>query len=224
MNEATSPRATRGRPRFLTAEARRDRLLDAAETVFLTRGYHAASMDDVAHAASMSKKTIYQVFASKSEMFEVLLTNRFIPVVPVSADDGRPLAQTLTDILRHMAASCLAPRHIAMTRLMIAEAPLSREMADVLERLVGNGLLEECLTDQARQGRVASDRVREAANTLFFTAVGEALLFSLLGIRGEPGAGELNPRIDYAVRQFLSGATTGSAGMDPALPLVRSCT
>ena len=54
-----------GRPRRHTADARRAQLVDAAQDVFLEAGYHAATMSDIAQRAGMSKKTLYQLVASK---------------------------------------------------------------------------------------------------------------------------------------------------------------
>ena len=50
--------------RRLTAEERRTGILDAALAVFSRRGYHAASIDDIATEAGVSKALIYEHFAS----------------------------------------------------------------------------------------------------------------------------------------------------------------
>lgn len=42
--------------------------------VFAEQGYHAASMNDVAEAAGVTKPVLYQHFASKKELFTELLT------------------------------------------------------------------------------------------------------------------------------------------------------
>jgi AcrR family transcriptional regulator len=52
----------------LTAEARRAGILDAASRVFSARGYHSASIDDIAAEAGVSKALIYEHFASKQEL------------------------------------------------------------------------------------------------------------------------------------------------------------
>ena len=200
---------SRGRPRVLTDEARRRQLLETAEAVFLTAGYHATTMDDVARTAGMSKKTVYQVFASKADLFEALLNDRFLPLTIAVEDSGRPLEETLVSLLRRLAGVCLAPRQIAMTRLMIAEATLSRDMAQALERLGvgrGCGVLERWITAQAESGALAMANPQEAANALFFTAIGEALLHALLRMANLPDEAVMEQRIGYAVALFLKGA------------------
>ena len=49
-------------------------LITAAEDIFLAKGYHTATMSDVAKAAGMSKKTVYTMIESKAELFGALLT------------------------------------------------------------------------------------------------------------------------------------------------------
>lgn len=51
----------------------RQRLLDAAFSVFSERGYHAASIDSIAEEAGFSKGAVYSNFASKEELFLALL-------------------------------------------------------------------------------------------------------------------------------------------------------
>jgi AcrR family transcriptional regulator len=59
--------------RRLTAEERRTGILDAALAVFSQRGYHPASIDDIASEAGVSKALIYEHFASKQELYADLI-------------------------------------------------------------------------------------------------------------------------------------------------------
>jgi len=58
----------------LPAAARRDQLLAVALEVFARQGFHAASMNDVADAAGVTKPVLYQHFASKRELYRELLS------------------------------------------------------------------------------------------------------------------------------------------------------
>lgn len=55
----------------------RQRLLDAAVATFSQRGYHAASVEEIAEAAGFSKGAVYSNFASKEELFLALLDQHF---------------------------------------------------------------------------------------------------------------------------------------------------
>jgi AcrR family transcriptional regulator len=59
--------------RRLTAEERRTGILDAALAVFSQRGYHDASIDEIAGEAGVSKALIYEHFASKQELYAELI-------------------------------------------------------------------------------------------------------------------------------------------------------
>lgn len=57
-------------------ERTRQRLLDAAEVVFVRRGIEAASLDEVAEAAGYTKGAIYSNFASKTDLIAALMDRR----------------------------------------------------------------------------------------------------------------------------------------------------
>jgi len=57
----------------LPRTARRRQLLDAALSVFVAQGYHAAAMDDIADKAGVSKPVLYQHFPGKRDLYLALL-------------------------------------------------------------------------------------------------------------------------------------------------------
>jgi len=66
--------AVEGAPRRrLSAEQRRESILEAANEVFGERGYEHVRIDDVAAAAGISKALIYEHFASKQDLYIELL-------------------------------------------------------------------------------------------------------------------------------------------------------
>ena len=73
---------TRERRRAMT----RDHLLAAAAEVFARRGYHAATLDEVAETAGFSKGAVYSNFASKEDLFLALLRQRGEQLVTEFAD------------------------------------------------------------------------------------------------------------------------------------------
>ncbi len=63
----------RPRRRRLTGAQRRREILAAAMEVLAEQGYHAASIDDIAQAAGVSKALIYEHFESKAALKTALL-------------------------------------------------------------------------------------------------------------------------------------------------------
>ena len=72
--------AGEGRVRLPRSE-RRAQLLQAAQEVFVSSGYHATSMDDIAERAGVSKPVLYQHFTSKLELYLALLDGRATELV-----------------------------------------------------------------------------------------------------------------------------------------------
>jgi AcrR family transcriptional regulator len=64
----TSKALTRGERQ----EQTREQLLDAAATVFARRGYHEASVEEIASEAGFSTGAVYSNFAGKEELFLAL--------------------------------------------------------------------------------------------------------------------------------------------------------
>jgi AcrR family transcriptional regulator len=69
MSEATAPRLSlRDERKALT----RRRLVDAAESVFARRGFHGASVEEVAREAGATTGALYSNFAGKEDLFLAL--------------------------------------------------------------------------------------------------------------------------------------------------------
>ncbi|MGQ0825658.1 MAG: TetR/AcrR family transcriptional regulator [Actinomycetota bacterium] len=79
----------------LPADQRREQLLDVATEVFARHGFHAASMDEIAESAGVTKPVLYQHFPSKRALYIELLTQtgeqllRALREVTHSASTGR---------------------------------------------------------------------------------------------------------------------------------------
>ena len=53
--------------------AKRRQIVDGARAVFLSQGFDAASMNDIARAAGVSKGTLYVYFRHKEQLFEAIV-------------------------------------------------------------------------------------------------------------------------------------------------------
>lgn len=71
-------------------EIRRRDIIDAAESVFFSKGYDIATMDDVAKAAEFSKRTVYVYFKSKEQIyFEIMIRGYKILIEMIKAYDKK---------------------------------------------------------------------------------------------------------------------------------------
>ncbi|MDH7794929.1 MULTISPECIES: TetR/AcrR family transcriptional regulator [unclassified Beijerinckia] len=68
---------TAKRPRTKPAEVRREELMDAAQALFLEKGFSAASVDEIVKIADVAKGTFYLHFKTKDDVL-LALQARFI--------------------------------------------------------------------------------------------------------------------------------------------------
>jgi AcrR family transcriptional regulator len=68
----------------------RSHLLAAAAEVFADRGYHAATLDEVAEAAGFTKGAVYSNFSSKEDLFLALSEEREQRLISAFAAAARP--------------------------------------------------------------------------------------------------------------------------------------
>jgi len=80
--------------RRLPRAVREQQLLDAAVVVFSKRGYHSASVDEIADTAGISKPMVYEYVGTKEELFVAVLHRegaRLIgAIAAASGDDLSP--------------------------------------------------------------------------------------------------------------------------------------
>lgn len=87
-------------------EIRRNDIIDAAERVFFTRGYNAATMDDVAKDAEYSKRTVYVYFNSKEQIyFEIMIRGYKLLMEMLKADRQKNQTHDALEEIRQMAAT-----------------------------------------------------------------------------------------------------------------------
>ena len=79
-------------------ERRTDAILDAAYDVFSTKGYHNATVDDIAQQAGVSKGTCYQYFSGKEEIFVATLDRNLGKLFA----EAETAAESATDALAKM--------------------------------------------------------------------------------------------------------------------------
>ena len=197
----------------LSAAGRRATLLQTAEAVFLDRGFHIATMNDIARQAGMSKKTIYQLFPGKASLFEALLADRLRILPAVIENDGRALRAVLIDALCRAVEHALTERQIALFRLMVADAAGPTDALTPWERsgVVGqsSAALAQWLAAEAEKGTLRVDNPVEAASWLFWSAAGKFTFQALLDKRAGPTRETIERQVRRTVDAFLLEARTG---------------
>ncbi len=62
-------------------KVREEEILTAAEGIFFEKGFHDTSMDEIAKAAQFSKKTLYQYFINKEDLYFSVALREFRQVL-----------------------------------------------------------------------------------------------------------------------------------------------
>jgi TetR/AcrR family transcriptional regulator len=108
-------------------EARRNRILDAAERVFFDNGFDAAKMEDVAEAAQLGKGTLYLYFKTKDDLALGLAVRHQLALVEEferarrDAPDGATLLRRLLEAYATRMSTPIEHLKLAMSRWVMAE-------------------------------------------------------------------------------------------------------
>jgi AcrR family transcriptional regulator len=132
---APASAAQRREPRWRRrADARPAEIFDAALTVFSARGFQAATLDEVAKVAGISKGTLYLYFKSKTALFEAMALELMRAPV-LAALDGIAKAPTaragLLGLMQLMDGMLADPRRSALPKLIISESAGFPELARI---------------------------------------------------------------------------------------------
>lgn len=143
--------------------ATRQRLYQAAVTLFAEQGLSATTVEQIAERAGVAKGTVYYNFASKTELFEALLRDGVEPLTvalrrsAASAPGGGALGA-----LEEMAGAGLAfvAQHPDFVRLLVAEQwrggrPWHPTLIAVRRQVAG--VVEEVLEDGVKSGELPAD-------------------------------------------------------------------
>jgi len=79
----------------------RDEIVDAALTLFESRGYNATTCEDIAAAAGIAVRTFFRYFDAKDDVLVAGRSDAAGPLAAVAELRDRPEAEAPLDVLRH---------------------------------------------------------------------------------------------------------------------------
>ena len=142
LAKAPSPKPASNRAER-TAE-RRAAIIEAALDEFISRGFTATRIDDVARRAGVAKGTIYLHFKDKESMFEELIRTALVPLIgrlhapPAMGGSVRDMIEGFARMFIQEVANT---RRGEIVRLIVAEGPRFPSVADFYYReVVSRGL------------------------------------------------------------------------------------
>jgi TetR/AcrR family transcriptional regulator, mexJK operon transcriptional repressor len=207
-----------GRPSRVDALRLRDRILEAATELFLAEGYGSTTIEAVAARAGVSKRTFYHRFNDKAALFAAVvhyIIDQLRPPPNVPIVEGANLHEILRRLARLILNAALAPRAIALHRLVTAESArfpkLLRAVSTESTTQEAKTLIANLLSSDVRDPRFGAE-ARAFAAEQFLVMVVNAPQRRALGVGTPMSSAELDAWADNVVTLFLNGCRGWSVG------------
>jgi len=205
MSEAGLAPAAAGQDR-----AKRRQIMDGARAVFLAQGFDAASMNEIARRAGVSKGTLYVYFDSKEALFEAIVeeecrsTAEQLFALDSSEHD---VEAVLTRLGRAYVRFLCQPECASAFRTVIST---SERMPVIGKRFyeagpaTGVARLRRYLEDQVAAGYLAIEDAEVAATQFLDSCQSTMFKPLLLNFAGAPSDERIAHVVDTAVRTFTA--------------------
>lgn len=170
-----------------SAELTRGRILEAAYKLFRRQGYNRVTMDDIAKAAELTKRTLYHHFNSKDQLLADVLESQHhlaLQAFRTFGDNLSGSAETIVEAMfQDLAVWADRPRWAGsgFTRLVIELADLPGHPARLIARR-HKAQLEKCFAELLARSGVG--RPNELARAVWLLSEGA---ISLILIHGDHG-------------------------------------
>ncbi|MBP5077411.1 TetR/AcrR family transcriptional regulator [Pseudomonas chlororaphis] len=177
-----------GRPKDL---AKRQAILEAAKTLFLSNGYASTSMDAVAAEAGVSKLTVYSHFNDKETLFSAAVMAKCeeqLPTLIFELPAGMPIESVLLNIARGFHLLINSEESLNLHRLILALGSQDPKLSQIFFEAGPQRMLqgmERLLVRIDQCGALSIDKPRNAAEHFFCLLKGAANFRLLFGC-GEP--------------------------------------
>lgn len=188
-------------------------IVSGATEVFLANGYEGTSIDDIAAAAGIARRTVYNVFGDKEALFRAVLSQATqiaesyaarLADVPTDMED---VEGVLIALARDLADSIVGGPVIAVRRLLLTEVRRFPDLAaDYYDR--APGLVMRTLSDTIARfhgiGVLHAPDAERAGEHFAFLTIGASLDRGMFEPELPPGAAATaHERAESGARAFL---------------------
>lgn len=155
-------------------------ILQAADAAFREFGFAESSMEEIANRAGLTRKTVYNLFASKEDIALQLIALVEANDAPYRnrMEAGEDALAMLEDVFLDSAQWCLANAALARLALAPAERPTLEPPAD---RPSFQRLIRDILLLGQKQGRIRMDDDANFMALVLLGVYGQAMLTVLAG-------------------------------------------
>lgn len=185
-------------------------ILDAADAAFREKGFAATSVEEIAIRAGLTRKTVYNLFATKDEIALQLIARVEANDAPYRAriGAGEDVFPLLESVFLDSAHWCLANPSLARLALAPAERP---SLEPPPERPSFQRLVRDILLLGQRQGAIRRDDDSNFMALVLLGIYGQAMLSALA--RGQFSQEEIRHIIRIVVEGI--GERSSQEGVSP---------
>jgi len=191
--------------------AKRQSILKVATDMFLRDGYSGVSVDGLIVKTGGSKRTIYSYFGGKEGLFSAIIEQLCAEHVSPLFDmdlKHKPLKEALSTLSKVFLDVLLAPRTIALHRLIVAEALRAPDAArSFFDAAPGAayGCLAEYFTWAEETGLIIPGDANTRAKIFLDALTGDLQLRCLLGLAKRPSKAEKEHLAAETIAIFING-------------------
>jgi AcrR family transcriptional regulator len=210
-----------GRPTRDQARQRHDELLDHALDLFLDKGFEQATIEAIAAAVGMTKRTVYARYKDKAALFlatvQRAIERMVVPEAVLQALESHDLEEMLVSIARLRVAQVTTPAGLKLQRIINTE---SYRFPEIFMMSYEQGarpviqFLARRLQRETMAGSLSVANADMAANVFISMVVSGPVRLLVAGQRLTQK--QIDERQQFAVRLFLDGVRPRSVDLPPA--------
>ena len=185
---------------------KRDIILEGASKVFIEKGFSASSMDEIADVAGVSKRTVYNHFFSKENLFQTIAAD-FLR----ERDENRHIEYSQADTVN------VQLKEFIKAELYLVDDPVRRGLTKLLTSTflidveVGNTALSLyqpysgfiAWLNAAKDNKKLSFETPEPVARIFYGLIEGCLIWPAL-LSGEDSLKNAEPMVDEIITVFIS--------------------
>jgi AcrR family transcriptional regulator len=185
------------------------RLILAARQIFTAYGYGAASINNIAKLARVSKNTLYARFHSKADLLRAIVQRQIASTQDeLRQTFGHPeqkLEKRLSEYINVSLKRSLASEVLEINRLIASESPRFPELGEAARLRFKTGVQQvaQIIKEGARRDRIRCRNPEVAADVLLTMANGWYLM--ILITNRNVSDREHTAWVEQAVRTFVAG-------------------
>jgi AcrR family transcriptional regulator len=193
-------------------------ILKTAQKLFMEQGYGEVSMDALADAVPVSKRTLYNHFHDKKALFTAVMQSRcqFISgsITEILHKEDKSPEQALTEMATQFLSVVLQPQAVNIYRTAITQVQHFPELGKLFYDsgpMRCMGILADYLGRLHKRGELVVPDPTKAAGVFFNMSIGTMQKRLLLGVDKRISQKEIDAHIRYVVGIFLRGQQPGKS-------------